>query len=388
MIPLEKLRQVTTIVTHDTCPDGLASAMILLDVLPKAEVVFCQYSTPLHKSMIAKPGMLFADFSPDPARIQEFIDQGAIVLDHHKTAKDTVLACGELGVFADEKEDPGVSGAVLAFREVWLPLVQRGRVEDLSSQQKIEREAILESYRVASSNLEQQLLAQGLPPDQVKDKVLANEVVKELHERMSFKPTGQLYDRVSKFARLAGIRDTWQKNSDEWLEAWQQAEALMFWPREQWLKAPIFWEPGVDSFAARMAIGPIQVSKFQSQLKKVLDGAFYFEHKGVRCCIFQGSRFTSDGSEALRNRVDLVVGWDSFVEQPQDMQGWPAETAKGPKTYFSCRSRGTFDASQLAKANGGGGHTSAAAFSKHLKAADLNAYSYVEKVITTHIDSL
>ena len=47
---------------------------------------------------------------------------GAIVLDHHKSTKHIVLEFGENGVYADEKTEPGVSGAVLAFREVWKPI--------------------------------------------------------------------------------------------------------------------------------------------------------------------------------------------------------------------------------------------------------------------------
>ena len=113
-IPLEVLKAVKTIVAHEKCPDGIAAALILKDVLPEARVIFCQYSTPEHETLAAEPGMLFADFSPPKARVQEFVDKGAVVLDHHKTAKDIVAAFGDNGVFGDEIAEPGVSGAVLA----------------------------------------------------------------------------------------------------------------------------------------------------------------------------------------------------------------------------------------------------------------------------------
>src|SRR5882724_8183379 len=64
MIPLEKLKGVTHIITHADCPDGVASAMVLRQVLPTAEVRAIQYETHEHKKLEAKPGMLFCDFSP------------------------------------------------------------------------------------------------------------------------------------------------------------------------------------------------------------------------------------------------------------------------------------------------------------------------------------
>jgi oligoribonuclease NrnB/cAMP/cGMP phosphodiesterase (DHH superfamily) len=51
------------------------------------------------------------------------VDAGSIVLDHHKGAQGIVAMFGDRGVFADEKADPGVCGAVLAYREVWLQLL-------------------------------------------------------------------------------------------------------------------------------------------------------------------------------------------------------------------------------------------------------------------------
>lgn len=109
------INNITTIVTHANCGDGIASAIILKYAYPLAEVVFLSYNTPEHAQLEAKPGMLFCDMTPPRERVQEFVDAGAWVLDHHKYAKDIVAAFGERGVFADEDERPGVSGATLAY---------------------------------------------------------------------------------------------------------------------------------------------------------------------------------------------------------------------------------------------------------------------------------
>jgi hypothetical protein len=177
-ISIEKLKAVRHIIVHEGCPDGIASAMILLSVYPDADVQFVQYSSKEHNNLPATEGMIFADFSPSPDRVEAFIDAKSIVLDHHKTARPVVEAFGDLGVFGDEETDPGVSGAVLAFREVWLPMVNSPALRPV----------------------------------------------------------------IEDFATLAGIRDTWQTKNPRWKEACEQAQALKFWPTDMILKfAPSQW---------------------------------------------------------------------------------------------------------------------------------------------------
>ena len=106
---------IKTIVTHDKCADGRASALILLDVFPGANVVFCNYNTPEYNDLPATEGMIFCDIVPPAHRVEEFIAVNAIVLDHHKTNKEIVAKFGDNGRFADEATEPGVSGASLAF---------------------------------------------------------------------------------------------------------------------------------------------------------------------------------------------------------------------------------------------------------------------------------
>jgi len=116
------LRKVTRIVSHADCPDGIASALILRAALPEAEVTFVEHNTPEQRALPATEGMIFCDVVPPRERVAEFVDKGAIVLDHHKGARDVVEAFGERGVFADEKAEPGMSGAPLAHRDVWCAL--------------------------------------------------------------------------------------------------------------------------------------------------------------------------------------------------------------------------------------------------------------------------
>ena len=182
-IKRDLLDAVTTVVTHDNCPDGLASALILHDALPHARILFAQYGTPELLDLPAEPGMLFCDITPAHERADAFVAAGAIVLDHHKTARKVVESFGERGVFADEAAEPGVSGALLAFRSVWDHLVPEGATD--------------RSRR----------------------------------------------DAVSRLAVLAGVRDTWQRHDARWDVACAQAEALMLWPREKWLElGPAGWE--------------------------------------------------------------------------------------------------------------------------------------------------
>jgi hypothetical protein len=169
------LEAVRTIVAHDDCADGTASAILLHDALPNARVVFADYGESA-KRLPVEPRMLFCDFSPPPARADEFVQAGAIVLDHHRSARAVVEKFGERGVFADETRERGVSGAVLAYRHVWKPLV-------------------------------------------------AND-----NPSLSF---------AEWFATAAGVRDTWHKQHPAWGDGVVQHALLMAFPQAFWLSIPL-----------------------------------------------------------------------------------------------------------------------------------------------------
>jgi oligoribonuclease NrnB/cAMP/cGMP phosphodiesterase (DHH superfamily) len=169
-LSLSNIKNLKHIVTHAYCPDGTASALLLKQCLPWADVTFVQYNTEEHKTLPVREGTIFADFSPHDDQVEDFVRVGAVVLDHHITKKEVVEKFGKNGVFGDEKTEPGISGASLVFREVYKPL--------------------MESHRVSSQDIR----------------------------------------KVQDFAYLVGIRDTWQNKHKRWNEACAVSEALNFWP--------------------------------------------------------------------------------------------------------------------------------------------------------------
>lgn len=257
MIPVEKLRSVTHIVSHENCADGMASAMILKHALPNAKVTFLQYDTPAHKALAPAPGMLFCDFAPYKERVAEFREAGTLVLDHHKTQKAVVESFGELGVFADETTEPGVCGAVLAFREVWLPLMKNGYDD-------------------------------GIMPVTVSDATV---------------------QQLQTFAILAGIRDTWQRKDARWQSACEQAEALGFWPVEELV------ELHPDAWGQKFALGPVLYARRLRSAGNCLDRSFNFmTGKGRRVKVFEGLRQSSDAAELAGDTADFVVGFGYTAE--------------------------------------------------------------------------
>lgn len=325
-IPIEKLQALKHIVVHDKCPDGTVSAMILKWCLPDAKVEFIQYDTPEHEILEAKPGTIFADFSPwmpglpeDPTdedlrireeakkKLQTHVEAGAIVLDHHKTQRDVVAEFGELGVFGDEKTEPGVCGAVLAFREIALQLKPKPF-----------------------------LVVHG-PND---------------------------HKIIEKVATLAGIRDTWQTQDPRWREACEQATALDFWPDAELLKL----DPG--QWGEKLELGPMLFQRRLDWAKRCGDNSFRFTSEaGTKVAVFEGVKAASDVAEHLHTEVDLIIGFDIFMQ------------AGEPVMIFSTRSHTDFDCAAFCTAHKGGGHTRAAGFKHVLQPEDPNPFYLARKVL-------
>jgi hypothetical protein len=303
---------VRRIVSHKNCPDGIASAMILKDVLtPSAEVVLVQYGTSEHEELLCTEGMVFCDMSPPPARVHEFVAAGAIVLDHHKSAKQVVAAFGERGIFADEHADPGVSGAVLAFDHVWQPRQRYSRF----------RKSALE---------------------------------------------------IRKFAQLAGVRDTWQTSDPRWREACAQAHALLFWGKGERLLAddrfpwlsPDEMDAGRQLYAEQLA----QADAIARTGLLVLGRYAFFNDttgslvsdvaEAVRRYPMSERRITADGIRDCMVTT-LAMHADVLVAYRVDALDRPGRTEL--RYVYSLRSlRPDVDVSLLAKRIHGGGHTKAA----------------------------
>ena len=283
-------RGVTRLITHDSCADGLASAIIIRDALPHVEVVFAQHGTPSLEALPASPGLLFCDIAPPRARAGEFVEAGAIVLDHHLHARDIVELFGSRGVFADETLSPGVSGAMLAYEHVWQPLVPRG---------------------YGGGN--------------------------DLHG----------------FARLVGIRDTWQTRSPGWEHACDLHAALMGLPRGYWL--------GSSGSERAMSDDTLELGKlWRAQHTEAVAAVCYagtvrlVDAGGRQWAAFpERARLTSDVAEALRGRgVAVTCGWFQVVDEG------------AVRTVLSLRSDAAsalpLDVGALCKSFGGGGHSRAA----------------------------
>ncbi len=110
--------KIRKLVTHDNCADGLASALVTRFFHPSVKVEFVQYGTPRHRNLPVEDGLVFCDMSPPRARAPEFVEAGAYCLDHHASVRDIVESFGDRGIFGDEVTEPGVSGAVLAYRHL------------------------------------------------------------------------------------------------------------------------------------------------------------------------------------------------------------------------------------------------------------------------------
>lgn len=329
-IELVKLQAVDEIIVHDNCPDGVASAMILHEALPNAKIIFCQYETELHKTMPAKPGQLFADFSPHRSRTQEFLDVGAIVLDHHSGPQEAVtkaFAEKGLGAYADEKLDPGVCGAMLAYTHVWLPLAQA-------------------TWSVRTNQL---VAGESMPPP------------------FDTGPMAEQLAAVRELATLAGIRDTWQRKDPRWTESCEQAEAVRFWPWERVMALP--W----SRWPELLAIGPILYERNMKHVQKCIEGSYKFTSgKGRRVTVFEGLKPSSDAAELMGETNDLTIGLGFFYEGGE------------PKLVFSTRSRGDFHCQNFALAHGGGGHVKAAGFSVVLTETDPQFYELVRRVVARY----
>lgn len=314
MITLDALKAVRTIVVHDNCADGLSSALIARDACPDAEIVFLQYGTDAFVNLPATPGMLFADISPHPDRVAEFVAAGAIVLDHHRTQRSIVEAFGDNGVFGDETTQPGVCGATLVYEHVYKPV----------------------------------------------------------HAARTPQQKDETADFVSQFARLAGVRDTWQRRDPQWHEAGVQQATLMFFPPQFWLEKTL--EQIAAAWPQYRWIGDIQVAKHEERVAKASrDSDRFTTARGTRVVCFEGVRFSSDAAERLDKEVDLVIGFSYRVEEGV------------PKLLLSTRSHTDFDCADFARSYGGGGHTRAAGCCINFDITDApNPYAMIRNLLTEY----
>jgi hypothetical protein len=363
-IPIEVLKEVSVVFTHAHCPDGMASAMILKDAFRmlgmKPRITFLTHGTPEHKGAIDRHYLhsgngraLFCDFAPHPDVYRDHVVAGDLVLDHHVGAKEIVEAFGALGVYADAEKEPGVSGAVLAFREVWMPVADH-----------------LDFQRDAPV------------------------------------PAGTK-GAVGDFALCVGARDTWQTSDQRFQSGQWISKALMSQPAEYWLAGPTEAIPG--HHPAYLSEGEVAGGKalFQAHQEAVRQATLQLvgfdvgdavdkgdgRREPTHLLVFQeqasGFRLCSDVAEAVRKqnatyqyepsvpRAEIVAGFAYVVDKPGD----------SPKVVYSLRGLEGFDVCAFAKANGGGGHKAAAGFAASLDAVNEygSPYDFVHRRLSDYL---
>lgn len=334
MISIDKLKRVNVVYVHADCPDGLASAMILKDAFRmlgrSPEIIFLKHGTEEKHLATPREGKrwdpshggiaLFCDIAPDYHCDPED-EPLTIVLDHHKGVEELVRSFGENGIFADEKKDPGVSGAVLAFREVW--------------------DAVL-THLVSTEG--------GVvdPPANISS--------------------------VRDFAQCIGARDTWQTKDPKFIRGQWMSKILMAKPADHWLnpRESMDRDPRLftDAFLTSDEVdqGRTLYEAHLEAVRQAVDQIVYLTNGVSRCAVFQeqacGARLTSDVAEALREKgtdCKFVAGFSFVVDAPGGV----------PRLSYSVRGLNGFDVSRFARANGGNGHTGAAGFSVELKLMNL-----------------
>jgi len=252
MIDIEKLLAVKTLITHANCPDGIASALIVKDALPDVEVRFVQYNTKEHSHLDTGPGTLFCDFTPAKEAAKSigwWIENGAIVLDHHEKQRDIADAFAEVGLGVFGENSKLECGAWLAFEHVWKPIMHAKPIEEL---------------RIATSS-------------------------------------------VREFAEFAAVRDTWRRDDDRFEKARMQGEVLLFWGEDSvdaGLGEMISRSLGVQSeeFAKLLFRKSLRAAK-----NSLADSYIFTTRRGTRVCMFQNTKPTTEAAELLDAQGPVIV---------------------------------------------------------------------------------
>jgi len=315
MIDREKLLQVKKIIVHKYRHDGTSSAMIIRDVLPDVEVFFAGHKDPEYLELKAEPGLLFCDISPPPKRGAEFMKHRAIVLDHHERTRKVVRRFVQAGLGVYGENDYCESGGMLAYKFVWLPLQDR-----------------------AFSNK--------------KD--------------------------VDRLATLAGIRDTFKKDSPRWEDACIQTEILAFFPVEHFvhqIDGETLKLRDLGFSDQELELGKIQRDRFNKTVKRVVEEAYILDWNNIKVAIIPGHRVISDASEELR-KLGVPVTL-AFTFRHNDNILTLTASARSDATVFDCN--------KFCAKYGGGGHiTAAGGLTVEITKDTLNPYSLLKDILDAH----
>jgi hypothetical protein len=253
-LPPGALATVELILTHADCPDGMASAILLRDVYPDVPIYFFYPSSAELRDFPVRPHALFADLSPVPETADAWREAGAIIIDHHASARTLIETFGIRGIFGDEKRDKGACGASLVYDHVWL-----------NHRTSFYREVPLEK-RLAG------------------------------------------HETVSAFAKLAGIRDTYMRTHPLWINACVQATTLRAYPAEDWLAGPSIsddkWGP---LWERRLEAGQVLYRQtIESATRDIRNSYRFRTPKGTSVVVISKAQ-TTDASEFAD--ADVLIGF-------------------------------------------------------------------------------
>lgn len=329
MVSIQALLKVSTVYVHKDCGDGLAAAMIIQDAYRMAGktvvIKFVAHNTKAQDGYVTDicgdptcEFALYCDITPSRDSVQTYgAPDNVIVLDHHLEQKD-VTESFKHHVFAHEEKEPGVSGAVLAFREVWEPINKHVGAEDFLFGNRVQ------------------------------------------------------FTRA--FATDVGARDTGQKKNPRFMRGQWTNAMLMSKPPAYWL-APRgtseFGDPQIPEpylFDAEVRQGQLLFELRQEAVQEAIKQCLVMEVDGAVLMVFQecaaGPRLTTDVAWSLQEGVGiqpkpkrgvLLAGFSYVMSEGQ------------PLLVYSLRSVDGFDVGKLAKVNGGGGHSKAGGFSVRIR---------------------
>ena len=233
-------------------------------------------------------------------RIDEHVAARAIVLDHHASHKDVVRRFGNRGIFGSKTE----SGASLVFDHVWATIANR------KQRQSSERDA------------------------------------------------------AETFARLAAVRDTWQRDHAAWTAASEQAAALTLFSWDDWrvIRRPFYSGGGAPTFTSMLSSGrPLYAARLRRAQLAASGATYLWTTAGTRLAIVN-TLDTSDLAEIVD--ADVLVGFSISNERPCTAEPRSGEergaSLDDARIRYSFRARGDYDVGSLAKSAGGGGHRGAA----------------------------
>lgn len=240
---------MNTIVTHADCPDGYASALILKDAFPPAEVIFMQHGSKEHREFTGRNDVLFCDFVPHESTIESWLKTNVRVLDHHVTSRHVVEALH--GVYKEDR-----CGAQLAF-DVWK-----------------------DNVHLAPTNASRRTI-DGY----------------DYHTPV-----------VKHFADRAAVRDLWKTSDEDWNSACAQASTLMLygWRRLSQIKECLW---AYNDFTD---VGEMLLEHRAEEVKTAVKNAVRMTLADRRVVLFQNKMLSSDVAEHLGKEADVVVGF-SFV---------------------------------------------------------------------------